>query len=167
MLAEDGWRNLPTSTEARPQRVRLDDVLSVERLEGGAPEASLVDLMTGEVRTGAAMTEVVEAHGDTTLLPFDVEGRREACLHDGEVVMHEGQTWRVHPADTPEPTTRAGLDRARPGASVDIDADGLRVTVHPGEADVRIAGEHVRVLTAYAMARRDDEKGGWLGADAA
>lgn len=167
MLAEDGWRNLPTSTEARPQRVRLDDVLSVELLEGGAPEAFLVDLMTGEVRTGAAMTEVVEAHGDGTLLPFAAEGRREARLHDGDVVMHEGKVWRVHPAETPEPTARVAIDLARPGASVDIAADGLRVTVHQGEADVSIAGEHVRVLTAYAMARRDDDEGGWLGADAA
>ncbi len=87
--------------------------------------------------------------------------------HEGPSPEGPSQAWRVHPAETPEPTARVGIDLARPGASVDIAADGLRVTVHQGEADISIAGEHVRVLTVYAMARRDDDEGGWLGADAA
>ncbi len=167
MLADDGWRNLPLSSEARPQRIRLDDVLAVELVEGGAPEAFLVELQSGEVRTGGAMTEVIEVWDDGTLLPYEAEGHRDARLQDGDVIVRDGRAWRVHPAETPEPTARVCIDLAKPGASVDIDADALRVTVHQGEADVTITGEHVRVLTTYALARRDDDEGGWLAADEA
>ena len=165
MLADDGWRTLPSSSEARPQRVRLDDVLSVELIEGGAPEAFLLDLGNGEVLSGSAMADVVELRSDDLLLPFSAGGDPAGRLDEGDVVVHEGRAWQVFLPHSPDPTARVRIDLARPGASVDIEPESLSATLYQGEAEVRVQGEHLRVLIAYAEARAADPTGGWLSAE--
>lgn len=167
MLAEDGWRTLPPSSPGRPQRIRLDDLASVELEEGGAPVPFLLNLHDGSVRSDEAMDEIVELREDGRLIPFHAEGAAAAALTDGDVVVHEGRAWRAHLPTPPEATQRVRIDLGRPGASIDVDPQALRATVHQGEVDVTITGEHVRVLIAYALAARDDANGGWLTAEEA
>jgi hypothetical protein len=165
MLAEDGWRTLPLTSPARPQRLRLDDVLSVELLEGGPPEAFLLDLQSAEVCAGEELLRIVEVRPDGALLPFSAEGDPSARLQDGDVLVWEGRPWQVHLSEGPEPTARVRIDLARPGVSVDVDPEALRATFHQGEVDLPVEGEHVRVLLAYALARKAASEGGWLSAE--
>ncbi len=164
MLEDDGWRSLPPSTPGRPQRVRLDDLVSVELLEGGAPETFVQDLLSGQVLCGDAIGAVAELRADGALVPFSDDDAPPASLPDGAVFVHDGRPWRVFLAASPEPTRRVRIDLARAGASVDVDPDRLRATLHQGDADVTIDGEHVRALVTYALARREDPEGGWLSA---
>jgi hypothetical protein len=165
MLADDGWRSLPPSTDGRPQRVRLDDTLSVELLEGGAPAPFLLDLQSGEVCAGEALARLVETRPDGTLLPFSAEGDASARLHDGDVLVQDGRAWQAHLSEAPDATSRVRVDLARAGVTVDVDADALRATFHQGDVDVTLPGEHLRVLVTYALARREDPVGGWLSAE--
>jgi hypothetical protein len=166
MLLADGWRQLPITTPARPQRIRLDDELVLELIEGSPPERFLQDLVTGEVFLGAAIGEFVEV-GVSDLRAFEVEGEPVPPFRDGDVVIHEGRALRVHLPDTPEPTGRAMIDLRRAGASLELD-DTLRATLHQHGVEAAITGEHVRTLAAYARARRTDSPtGGWLDTDTA
>lgn len=167
MLLADGWRQLPITTDARPQRIRLDDDLTLELTEGGPPERFLLDLVTGEVHRGAAMGEFVEV-GPDQLRPFEVDGEPTAALSDGDVIVHEGRALRVHLPDAPEPTARAVIDLRRPGATLDMHEEALRATLHQRGVEAVLTGEHVRALAVYAHARRHDRPpGGWLDTDAA
>ncbi len=167
MLHDDGWRGLPVTTEGRPQRIRLDDVASVALLEGGAPTPFALDLHTGKTVEGEALSALVEVHDDL-VLPLDAEGDPARALPDGAVIVHEGRPWRLHLAGTPDPTRLVRVDLARAGITVEVDPERLSATFYQGEVDVSVTGEHVRVLAAYALARREDApRGGWLTPEAA
>ncbi len=167
MLLADGWRQLPITTAARPQRIRLDDDVVIELVDGAPPERFLHDLVTGEVYVGTAMAEFVEV-GETELRAFDVEGERVAAFKDGDVWVYAGRALRVHLPDTPEPTGRAMIDLRQAGASLDLDDSTLRATFHQRGVEAMISGEHVRTLAAYVQARRADRPaGGWLDTDTA
>lgn len=162
MLLEDGWRSLPVGTDARPQRIRLYDRVSVELVEGGAPAPFLLDLVTGTVCRDDALAELVEVREDA-LLPLEAEGDPAQRHRDGDVFVRDGRAWRVHLADSPEATARAILDLARPGVTLDPDPSGLRAVLTQGTSEVVLTGEHVRVLALYAQARRANvPTGGWL-----
>lgn len=164
MLLDDGWRSLPVGTAARPQRIRLDDRVYVELVEGGAPQPFLLDLVSGTVCAGEALSEFVEVRSDA-LLPLDAEGDRTRRHHDGDVFVHDGRAWRVHLADAPDPTLGTRIDLARPGVTLEVDAAGLRAVLRQGAAQAVLTGEHVRVLAVYADARRGSTtSGGWLNA---
>ena len=167
MLHDEGWRGLPVTTEGRPQRIRLDDVASVSLVEGGPPAPFALDLGSLTTLEGEALCEVVEVRDDV-VLPLDAEGDPARALADGAVVVHAGRPWRLHLAGAPDPTRVVRIDLARPGVTVEIDPETLRATFYQGEVDVSMNGEHVRVLAAYARARREDTpRGGWLSPEAA
>lgn len=166
-LSDDGWRLLPDSPAARPQRVRFGDTLSIELTAGGPPEPFLMDLQTGETLTGEAMDAVVEPRDDR-LLRVALDDTAAAPLRDGDVVVHEGRAWRVHLAEAPLPTAHVRIDLARGNATLEVvDAD-FRAVVHQSGAEAAIAGEHVRALAVYARARATDTpRGGWLSVQGA
>jgi hypothetical protein len=168
MLTDDGWRMLPLSTEARPQRVRLDELVTIALIAGGPPAPFAIDLLTGQARRGESLGEVTESRADGTIRTFGTADAPGRALADGEVFLHAGRPWRMHLPDVLPPTLRLRLDLARTDASIDVDAEALRATFHQGGSHVTIAGEHVRVLVVYALARLEDADGGggWLDADA-
>jgi hypothetical protein len=168
MLTDDGWRVLPVSAEGRPQRVRLDDIVTVELVQGGPPTPFAVDLLDGRILCGDDLADVAEIRADGTHRAYGAADTPGHVLIDGQVFLHDGRPLRVHLPDIVPPTQRVRLDLTRADASVDVDNESLRATFHQGGSDVTIAGEHVRVLVVYARARREDpEGGGWLDADAA
>jgi hypothetical protein len=167
MLADDGWRSLQPSAEGRPQRIRLDDLLAVELIEGGPPSAFAIDLLDGQIRVGDTLAEVVEVRTDGRVWTLGPDEASVRVLTDGDVFLHEGRPWRAFLPDTLPPTLRVQLDLTRSDASMAVDADALRATFLQGGQDVAIVGEHVRALVVYALARREDPEGGWLDADAA
>jgi hypothetical protein len=161
-LLEEGWRQLPESTPARPQRLRLGDGLAVELLEGGPPERFLVDLRTGEALAGEALTTLLEVRDDA-LLPPEADGDAAQALRDGDLLVRDGRAWRVHLAEAPVPTLHLRLDLARGDATVEVLDEGFRAVVHQGGAEAVLTGEHVRALAVYARARvTDAPRGGWL-----
>lgn len=166
-LLEDGWRLLPESVAARPQRLRYGDDLTVELVEGGPPERFLVDLQTGETVSGAGLESVVEVRPDA-LLRVDTDEDETRVLRDGDVVVQARRAWRVHLAEAPEPTLKVRIDLARGDASVELSDDAFRAMVHQGGAHAELVGEHVRALAVYAAARAADQpRGGWLSVDGA
>lgn len=162
-LQEDGWRQLPESVPARPQRLRYADALALELVDGGPPERFLVDLQSGACLRGDDLSEVVEVRPHA-LLRVDAAGDPVGPLRDGDVVVRGDRAWRVHLAETPEPTLHVRVDLTRPNASVDVLDEGFRAIFHQDGAEVTLSGEHVRTLAVYAEARRaDTPRGGWLG----
>lgn len=163
MLSEDGWRTLPLSPEGRPQRVRLDELLAVELVEAGPPAPFVLDLVSGAAHVGDAICEVAEVRPDGAVWMLAADHEDPRPLSDGDVFVHDGRPWRLHLAHGLAPTRLVRIDLARADVTIDIDVDALRATFHQRGAEVTIAGEHVRTLAAYVLARRElGAAGGWL-----
>ena len=158
---EAGWRDLPTSIPRRPAAVRLDEVLSVELVDDGAPEPFLFAPPTGAYLRGADLPREVEHRGGE-LLPLAAEGDPLQALGEGDLVRVGDVSWRVHGVSSPTNTLRARIDLARLGVRVAVDASPWRATFLQGDAALEVTGEHLRTLLVYVNARAQDPSGGWL-----
>jgi hypothetical protein len=154
----DGWRAL------RPgARVRLDDDTWIELLEDLPPAVVLVDVATGEERSGEALDALVEV-SDGRVLPLHADGEPSAELRDGEM-FHDGRrTWRVLRPDRVPSTLRDGLLVGHPDASLDLDVAARSATFTVGTLSCTVRGGPVLSMAPYALARRDGPRddGGWL-----
>jgi len=84
-------------------------------------------------------------------------------LRDGEVIVVDGRAWRVHVPWLPVDTSRRWVDVSDPTCVLDLDRETLCATFTTSRGSVSARGECVRVLLAYAQARRDEPPDeGWL-----
>ena len=85
-------------------------------------------------------------------------------LRDGDLVSSEDTIYRVFFPMPGTPTLVAQLQLMVGDCSVSIDLETLSASFESRDASVEVSGECVRVLAAYAIARRDEPlaNGGWL-----
>ena len=159
----DGWRPLVPSTGVGTQRVRLGQMVAVEIVEGGPPQPFVIDLATGVTVRGEQLSTLVEFHGES-MIPLEAEGDPSAALPEGGLFYHLGRAWRAHGGAHVEPTHRARVNLARPGARLAVNVTALRASLLHDDAEVVISGEPVRALAIYHEARLADPAGGWLDA---
>jgi hypothetical protein len=155
----DQWRPLLVGA-----RVRIDDRAWIELEDAAPPGLVLLDLVTGEERTGDALDTLVEVR-DGLVLPLHADGNREADLHDGDLLADGRHTWRVLREEDVTPTLRDGFALTHPDVSLELDARGRRADFTLGTRSLGVQGASVLVLAVYAMARRDgpwNDDGGWL-----
>ena len=153
-----GWREIRSGA-----RVRLDAETWIELLVDAPPSVVLVDVATGEERSGEDLDSLVEV-SDGRVLPLHADGEPSAELRDGEL-FHDGRRcWRVLRPDLLPETLRAGLVLAHPEAALDLDLSSRTATFTVGTTSCSVSGGPVLALAPYALARRDGSRddGGWL-----
>jgi hypothetical protein len=156
----DQWRPLLVGA-----RVRIDDRAWLELEDAAPPGLVLLDIVTGEERSGPELDALVEVR-DGLVLPLHADGAPEADLRDGDLLADGRRTWRVLREDDVTPTLRDGFALTHPDVSLELDLRGRRADFVLGTRSLGVQGAPVLVLAAYALARRDgpwDDDGGWLG----
>ncbi len=165
----EGWRALE-AREGRGTRVRLAGTgVVVELVDAGPPTPFVWDVISDEPIEGDALAEVAELLGDA-LLPLAAEGDPRQALRDGQCWVHidgagVARTLRAHVPYVLPSTVAPVIDLASPGVTLEIDPSSLTATLHQRDAVATIRGECVRVLTAFAQARRTGD--GWMDASEA
>jgi hypothetical protein len=164
-IVQGGWRVLQRTGEM-PRRVSRGEGLWLSLVDDGPPGVFGVDLSTGQVLSEASLGEVTERWGDQVVAIGWDEADETKVVQDGDVLVAEGRAVRMHIPGRVPSTHDSGIDLSAGGVSLEVDVDRLEARFSRGEAEVLVQGEPVRVLAAYALARRDEhyDDGGWLEA---
>lgn len=160
-VVDGAWRSM-TVRGGRGARLRGPGDTWLELTDPSPPALLLTDLQTGEILDGPDAEERVELRHDGVADPRR-EGEPGALMRDGEVLVIEGRAWRVHLPRLPVDTSRRWVDVSAAGCMLDLDPGSLVATFTTARGSAVARGECVRVLLAYARARRDEPpEEGWL-----
>ena len=162
----NGWRSF-LRTASRNPRISISDDVWIEFIDLSAPSAFAQDVETGDFIDGEALDDLWECVDDRFYrFGWDDAREDEFELRDGDLVSSKGTLYRVFlPLDGPH-TLVAQLHLMVADCAVTLDVERLVATFESNDVSVSVTGECVRVLAAYALARRDEHfsEGGWLTA---
>lgn len=155
---DGGWRAFAIGSELR---CGTDVCVSLE--DASPPSLFALDLESGLCLEGDTLEDWVELWKGA-LYALGVDHEQSSPILDCEVRVLRGRALRFFVPGTLVFTDRQRLSVANPGCTLDLDPEELVAVFTVGQVDVRIKGECVRVLHAYARARLEDsiEEGGWL-----
>lgn len=167
-IVQAGWRVLQRTGEM-PRRVSLGEGLWLSLVDDGPPGVFGVDISTGEVLEDAALGELTERLGDQVVAIGWDEAEETRVVHDGDVLVTDGRAVRMHVPGRVPSTHQSGIDISVGGVGLEVDVERLEARISRSEAEVVVQGEPVRILAAYALARRDEhyDDRGWLEAQEA
>ena len=151
--AEGGWRPFGA------RGISWDSQLAIALAEPIAPAEGLLDLVDGAWLTGAALADWLESADGARWAPVE-EGSPTRRLVDGDVFATRGRAWRYHAGTSVSETARETFHLGHREVTVELAAGRRRAVVRCGQREVTVHGECVRILTAYAIARRRGD--GWL-----
>ncbi len=166
-MKSHGWRELPPDP-ARVPSISLGDVARIEFLSIDPPHTFAQNIQTGEVHAGDALDDLWEdVDGQIYRFGWEEAGQgQNQALNDGDLLVSDGDLYRVFMTASSPPTMMGSMDLATQECEVEIDLDTMTATFESSRGSASASGECVRVLAAYALARRDENRvdGGWLTA---
>lgn len=158
-LLSDGWRLLGAEAGGGSARVRWGDGVWIELVGAGPPEPVLEDVIDGTMLDGAALDAWLEQDGGNCW-PLSADRDPQRALRDGDVLREGERVFRVHLPGPIASTDRACMMIDHPAVELELDRQALAATFVIGSRSLRVEGESVRLLLAYAQARSAGD--GWL-----
>lgn len=160
VVLEEGWRELRW-VRGRGSRIVWDERCVVELVEPGPPELCGRFPKTNRWIHGEEMEKHVEAFEDGLRAVTDPS---QEPLHSGDFIHTPEGLLQIYLPAPPKQTDVSLLSVTHPELKLDIDLTALNGVFTVGQKEARVAGECVRVLAAYAMARQkpNDDRDGWI-----
>jgi hypothetical protein len=165
-VGSNGWRVLGGVRNRRP-RIAMADNVWLEFIDLAPPAAFAQNVETNDIITGDALEDLWECVDDRFYrFNWEEVSETESELKNGDMVSSGNALYRVFFPVLGAATLVAQLHLFLTDCSVSIDVQRLTASFDNGQATVEVYGECVRVLAAYALARRDEaySDGGWLTA---
>lgn len=163
---KNGWRII-NSLSRRVARITIDEGIVAELTDTTPPQAFAMNVENNEFVSGDALEDLYECVDDR-FYRFGWEHGADASyeLKDGDLVSSGTSLYRLFFPVLGAPTLVAQLHLIIDECSLRISVSELWASFESDESSVRVTGECVRVLAAYALVRRDESytDGGWLTA---